>query len=202
VVPTQTQRQVQLRLADIYISLQAQYSETTNVVDRQLFEQELAALETEATAAGLVAEEREDRRDLLHLRLEHRLKPEKPAEVLELDQVVARLGHAVILGDPGSGKSTLLRYLALKHAEASRDGRAEAGSDLGRARFPLLVRIAEYAEEGAWRAQSLSEFLSRCFARHDCPKRGLADLLQSELERGNCLVLLNGLDEVVNAEEV
>ena len=197
----QTQRQVQLRLADVYISLQAQYGEAANTADRQLYEQELAALEAEITTAGLAAEEREDRRDLLQLRLERRLKPEKPGEVLELAEIVARCDRTVILGDPGSGKSTLLRYLALKHAEALRDGRAEAGTDLGRTRFPLLVRIAEYAEEGAWREQSLSEFLTRCFARHDCPKRGLADLLQSELDRGNCLVLLDGLDEVVSAEE-
>ena len=34
----QTQRQVQLRLADVYISLQAQYGEATNVVDRRLYQ--------------------------------------------------------------------------------------------------------------------------------------------------------------------
>lgn len=129
------------------------------------------------------------------------MKQEKPVEVLELSEVVALFDPAVILGDPGSGKSTLLRYMALKHAEALRDGRAEAGMDLGKTRFPILVRIAEYAEDGAWREQSLSEFLARCFIRHDCPKRGLADLLQNELEQGNCLVLLDGLDEVVNAAE-
>src|SRR5205814_1677669 len=36
---------------------------------------------------------------------------------------------------------------------------------------------------------------------HDCPKRGLADLLQSELDKGNCLILLDGLDEIVSAED-
>ena len=197
----QTQRQVQLRLTDIYISLQAQYGETSNVSERQLFERELAALEAEIATANLAAEEREDRRDQLQLRLERQLKAEKPAEVLELAQVVARYERVVILGDPGSGKSTLLRYLALKHAEALRDGCAEAGSDLGMARFPLLIRIAEYAEDGTWKKQALSEFLAQSYARHDCPQRGLADLLQSELDQGNCLVLLDGLDEVVSAEE-
>src|SRR5260221_2263689 len=54
----QTQRQVQLRLTDIYIALQAQYGEATGAGERQILERELAALEREiATADGLAAEE-------------------------------------------------------------------------------------------------------------------------------------------------
>src|SRR5437588_5919235 len=94
-----------------------------------------------------------------------------------------------------------LRYLALKHAEALWNGQSEAGANLGPARFPILIRIAEYAEDATWKKKSLSEFLANSYMLHDCPSSGLADLLQGELAKGNCLVLLDGLDEIVSADE-
>lgn len=124
-----------------------------------------------------------------------------PGEVLELGEVVTRHDRVVMLGDPGGGKTTLLRYLALKHADALWHGRTAAGADLGVARFPILIRIAEYAEDSNWKKKSLSEFLADCYTLHDCPSNGLVDLLQTELAAGNCLVLLDGLDEIVSADE-
>ena len=197
----QTQRQVQVKLADVYISLQAQYGDALSTADRQVFEQERAELEEKAVIASLAAEEREDRYDELQMRFDRRLQREKPAEILELADAVTRYERVVILGDPGSGKSTLLRYLALKHAEALRDGHTSAGTGLGVPRFPILLRIAEYAEADAQKRQSLSEFLAHCYEVHECPKQGLADLLQSELDEGNCLVLLDGLDEIASSGE-
>lgn len=198
----QTQRQVQLKLDTIYISLQAQASEAFSPVDHHpLFEEEFAVLEMGADTGKLSAEEREERYDGLQKRLESRLTKNETREILELAEVVRRSSCVVILGDPGSGKTTLLRYLALQHALALRDGRKEATQDLGQARFPLLIRIAEYAENGIWKQQSLSDFFPTCYRTHDCPKRGLADLLLRRLEQGTCLVLLDGLDEIVNADE-
>ncbi|MGH2510265.1 MAG: NACHT domain-containing protein, partial [Ktedonobacteraceae bacterium] len=195
----QTQRQVQLKLDTIYISLQAQASETLSPVGHYpLFEEEFATFEMGADGPKLSAEERYDR---FQKRLENRLNKSEAREVLELAEVVRRYDCVVILGDPGSGKTTLLRYLALQHALALRDGRKEAAQDLGQARFPLLIRIAEYAENGIWKQQSLSDFFPTCYRTHDCPKRGLTDLLLRQLEQGACLVLLDGLDEIVNADE-
>ncbi len=194
----QTQRQVQVKLDEVYISLRAQRDETPGTADRHLLEKELADLEM---TANLSAEEMEDRREYLQARFERRLIADKPAETLELAGVVTRYDRVVILGDPGSGKTTLLRYLALKHADALWNGRIEAGADLGIAHFPILIRIAEYAEDGNWKKKSLSEFLAESYMLHDCPRNGLADLLQTELEKGNCLVLLDGLDEIVSADE-
>jgi energy-coupling factor transporter ATP-binding protein EcfA2 len=120
---------------------------------------------------------------------------------MELAEAVNRHERLVILGDPGSGKSTLLRYLALKHAQALYAGRSEAGSDLGTVRFPILIRIADYAEHGLPKGQSLSSYLADYYAMRECPKSGLADLLATELKEGNCLALLDGLDEIVNADD-
>jgi HEAT repeat protein len=200
----QTQRQVQVKLDEVYISLQAQRDETPGTADRHALEKELADLEISALDAGFSAEDVEDRRDQLHARFDRRLTSlptDRPGEVLELSAVVTRHDRVVILGDPGSGKTTLLRYLALKHAEALWQGRPQAETDLGVARFPILIRIAEYAEDGNWKKKSLSDFLPDSYMLHDCPRSGLADLLQKELEKGNCLVLLDGLDEIVSADE-
>src|SRR5260370_9355599 len=36
---------------------------------------------------------------------------------------------------------------------------------------------------------------------HECPREGLADLLTTKLGQGNCLILLDGLDEIVSADD-
>ncbi len=134
-------------------------------------------------------------------RFELNHSPNKPSEVLELAEAVAHDDRIVILGDPGSGKTTLLRYLALKHAQALWQGQQEASKDLGQARFPIFVRVAEYAENGIWERQSLSNFLTEYHCLRECPSHELTDLLQSELNKGNCLILLDGLDEIVSSDE-
>jgi len=199
----QTQRQVLVKLDEVYIALRAQRDQTPGEVDRRLLEQELAQLETEVVRATLSAEEVEDQREHLLAHIENRLADAKivPGEVMELAEAVNRHERLVILGDPGSGKSTLLRYLALKHAQALYTGRSEAGADLGTVLFPILIHIADYAEHGLPRGQSLSSYLADYYALHECPTFGLADLLATELAEGKCLALLDGLDEIVNADD-
>ena len=199
----QTQRQVLVKLDEVYISLRAQRDTTPGEVDRRLLEKELAQLEVEMARANLSTEEVENQRKQLLARIEKRLADATtvPDEVMELAEAVNRHERLMIVGDPGSGKSTLLRYLALKHAQALYAGRSEAGSDLGPVCFPILIRIADYAEHGLPKGQSLSSYLADYYALHECPKFGLADLLATGLAEGNCLVLLDGLDEIVNADD-
>ncbi|HEU4329112.1 MAG TPA: HEAT repeat domain-containing protein [Roseiflexaceae bacterium] len=199
----QTQRQVQLRLDEVYIGLCARPDEHGDPADKAMLERELAALEQQI--AGLPADEAEDQREDLRALLLRRaraqmLSGQTPVEQRqELAEVVAAHPRLVILGDPGGGKSTLLRFLALRHAEALRDRRAEAENGLGRARFPILLRIADYAEHGLDRP--LSDWLAEATALHECPRSGLADLLAEELRQGGCLVLLDGLDEIVSPDD-
>jgi HEAT repeat protein len=199
----QTQRQIQVRLDEVYISLRTQRDKTPGEVDRRLEEGEMAQLEWKMSKAHHSAEELEDQREHMLARLESHLLDAKnvPGEVITLAEAVNRHESLVILGDPGSGKSTLLRYLALKHAQASYAGRSEVGTGLGTARFPLLIRIADYAEHGIPTGKSLSNYLVDYFDMHECPRSGLADLLATELAAGNCLILLDGLDEIVNADD-
>jgi HEAT repeat protein len=199
---SQTQHFVRVKLEEVYISLHAQHEKTPSTVDRNLSEPELAQQETKRESVNLSIEEIENQRDLLSSHAEsHPLDSKNRNEVLELAEVIKRHSHIVILGDPGSGKSTLLRHIALKYALSVSVGRNEAGSDLGTVRFPILIRIADYAEYGLPKGQPLSDFLVDYYRMHECPRPGLADLLATELVGGNCLILLDGLDEIVSADD-
>ena len=94
----------------------------------------------------------------------------------------------VILGDPGCGKTTLARWLTIKLARALMDGsdrvivpghqvdpEAQEGGDLidlGPARLPILLRVADYAEEYEKAAVPLIEFLGRHPWLGQFPMRG------------------------------
>jgi predicted NACHT family NTPase len=194
---------VQVKLDEVYISLRAQREKAPGEVDRRLLDQEMAKLEEKIVRGKLPTEEIEDQQEHLMARLESHILDTKnaPGEIIELSDAAKRHDRLVMLGDPGSGKSTLLRYLALIYAQALFDGRSEAGSDLGIARFPILMRIADYAEHGMPKGKSLSQYMADYYEMHECPKPGLSDLLVTELTSGNCLVLLDGLDEIVNADD-
>lgn len=51
------------------------------------------------------------------------------------------------------------------------------------------------------KGKSLSKYLASDCRRHECPVLDLADVLNTNLQTGSCLVLLDGLDEVVNADD-
>ena len=191
----QTHRQVQLKLDDVYISLRAHYDEAPDAIDQHL-------------------EQTEPELDFLTLEADGWSEP-APAwfessgskivgawqdETLDLSDVVFRHDRLAILGEPGSGKTTLLRYLAFKHAQALWNGQLEVGAGLGPTRFPIRVRIGDYAESAMPNGISLSDFLVDYCITRECPKTGLADLMATELDTGNCLILLDGLDEIVGAD--
>jgi hypothetical protein len=137
-------------------------------------------------------------------------KPEKP---VSLAQLVRTEPHLVILSDPGGGKSTFLRYLALQHAEALLVPGQEAvgagdqhlpGELAGPALLPIFVRIAEYVEASRANPLSLTRYLARYCIDHEFDNTAepeLARLFQVKLSEGSCLILLDGLDEVVNAAD-
>ncbi len=102
----------------------------------------------------------------------------------------------VILGDPGSGKSTLLRYQALRAAQG------EGPSGLAATALPIFVPLAAYDSylPRGIAAGSLGEFLALYYDRwHSLP--GLAPLFQQALETGRAVVLLDGLDEVLDTAQ-
>jgi len=95
----------------------------------------------------------------------------------------------VILGDPGAGKTTLLHYLALCAAKG--EGRVAE-------QLPIFVPLAAY-DEYLRRSEShvpLGEFLAIYYAKW-LSLPSLGPLFAQALEAGRALVLLDGLDEVL-----
>jgi len=138
-----------------------------------------------------------------------RLAGERPREVVQqvkvaVQEALADHPRLVVLGDPGCGKTTLLRYLALTYARDLQDeaGLVKARLGLDEQKLPVLLPLrdfaryleANYSDEGTDGPRLLLDYLRAYFENQDLalPRRFFAD----RLKRGDCLVLLDGVDEV------
>lgn len=145
---------------------------------------------------------------------------------VSLAEVVHNHEYVVLLGDPGSGKTTLGRWLVLQHARAILNGKsnvcvkadlvqpgadAEKLIDLGAARLPIHIRIADYArarwvgEERRDNGITLERFLGHHHDLLSIPEElmpeTVGELTKEFLLSGQALVILDGLDEVADPGE-
>ena len=121
----------------------------------------------------------------------------RAAEPVEFEQAVELHDRMVLVGGPGSGKTTLLRHLASAWAKAGR----HAGDSGDQAGTPVFVRLAEYAkatEEAP--GLDLVAFVAAAVRQEE--RVDPDQLLRERLERGRCVVLLDGLDEVGNGKRL
>ncbi len=123
---------------------------------------------------------------------------------LTIDAVLPRHPVFLLQGKPGCGKTTLLRYLALTFA------RGRAPLDLawsGPPLLPILIPLRNFAR--FWQdnratytnplPQVLRHFIEDYFKEYDL---GLPpDFFHQRLKQGNCLLLLDGLDEVADRDQ-
>lgn len=115
------------------------------------------------------------------------------AEPVPVERLLQEYAGLVVLGDPGAGKSTLLKVLALACAE----GRAQERLGLEGEWLPILLPLTAYAAALSKSEEcSLLAFLPDYFCMRglNCD---LGPLLADALQRGRALVLLDGLDEVL-----
>jgi len=112
-------------------------------------------------------------------------------EPVEFDEAVERNSRVLILGDPGSGKTTLLRRLAGRCASEGMLGGGISSS----VKTPLLVRLAEFSKAKEQDNELDPVGFIAAVARQD-NRPDPEKTLRRELKQGNCLVLLDGLDEV------
>jgi len=123
----------------------------------------------------------------------------RPGEVGE-----AILSHPrlVLCGPAGSGKSTILQYLALTCARASLGPYKRLLQErlgwVGRPPFPILVSLDKLVQEPGWKtdfatamAQLVAHELSVC-------EQQVKEFLNQALAKRQCLVLLDGLDEIAD----
>lgn len=105
-------------------------------------------------------------------------------EYLSPDVLLQRHPQALVYGRPGSGKSMLLRHLALQHT-----GDASAY-------LPVLVALADLLDRRS--GEPLRSKLLRWLRRHH--SEVLADAFCERMANGRALLLLDGLDEVAEAQ--
>ena len=160
----------------------------------------------------------------LLLDLQHRSSDEIEQQIAEADRLVflgpqlvteaiAANDRLVLLGEPGSGKSTVLRYLALTLAQAALNPARDLAERLAGwphhgakpPLLPLLMPLLPLAQRVAVQPKraGTAEDLWNQLAEHLEPhgaNEGLATTFYEALAKGRVLLLLDGLDEVANAD--
>jgi hypothetical protein len=190
-----TPRPILLPLEDVYVELRA-VVEVPEAADAFSIEERRLLLETEGKDEGA---RHELMKQLDSLRRERwsRTLPERKSMAEALHQRDRRA--FVILGDPGSGKTTLLHFLALVYARGPAAAAERLKVDVQEAdRLPIFVPLAAFDDMlRETPGLTLLDFLPRYYdRRRGLP--GLAPLFRRALESGRALILLDGLDEVLD----
>ena len=180
-IPELKDRQA-LRIEDVFISLQTQTGEMDSGLLDEVYDL------TEATAL----EEKMERNIRVHLG-ETR---QKSSRRLSVNQALSESKKIVVLGDPGSGKTTLLKYIVLAYAENKAD---KIG--LKENRLPIFIRLYDYVtkrEASGGKGFSFTDYLNK-YSTDNLQLHLPPDFFSQALERGECCVCFDGLDELGTA---
>ena len=132
-------------------------------------------------------QERLQEKDRRFVQLKAKQAAQRPLNLSSLLQE----SRAVLLGDPGSGKTTITRYITYSIAA----GDETHTGDSVRERIPILIRIANYAKA---LEKDTTLHLIDYVERELIPRQDFGRFLRYSIENGECLIILDGLDEVSN----
>jgi formylglycine-generating enzyme required for sulfatase activity len=123
-------------------------------------------------------------------RLMHELRQQQQ----RVTDLLSQSQKLVIVGKPGSGKTVSLKFITLMLAHGT------MGASRLRLDFPyvpIYVRLAQYAEELKKDSfLALETFLLEYVKRYHPGQARQDEFLQTALDKGLCMILLDGLDEV------
>lgn len=104
--------------------------------------------------------------------------------------------NLVLLGPPGSGKTTLLKHMTLILASGVRTRRQLHAPS----RLPILLFLRDHATAIKNTPDlSLAQAIRDSLARHSIPPAPNG-WIEGQLEKDGCLIMLDGLDEVADAD--
>jgi len=108
------------------------------------------------------------------------------AEAVSGLKAVERYAKLMVLGKPGAGKTTFLQYLAIQCNQGGFQAHL----------VPVFIRLNSFAEDALDEGNfSLSNYLNQEFSRSGVSEQDVETLLN----HGRILILLDGLDEVPEA---
>lgn len=103
-----------------------------------------------------------------------------------------------ILGPPGSGKTTLLKYMTLTMLHRGREAR-RLGAPV--AKMPILLFLREHTKTIIQNGDVTLASLVRSSLTGSPAAADPPGWFEKQLDRGRCVVLLDGLDEVVELQD-
>ena len=175
-----TRSPVALELEDVYVSL------TLNRLSRDMpdIRAEMEAMLEEELPEG-ARPERGRRPDM---------RTEEPERLSVGEAMHHYPDRLVILGGPGTGKTTLASFVALKFAR----GQAKEALGLDETRLPILIPLRQLPRTGLpLTAENLPGLCTAPELAKECPE----GFFEERLKDGDCIVLLDGMDEVTTERE-
>jgi len=132
--------------------------------------------------------------EMLEMREERRMEMETRRMDERVGNALGEESKLVIVGKPGSGKTTSLKFIALMLAHG---GAGAARLGLNAPYLPVFVRLADYAEKLKTNSSlALERFLLDYIDEAFPGAKGQPEFLRLALDKGACMILLDGLDEV------
>lgn len=123
------------------------------------------------------------------------LKDDHNDKSISFANAIERFPKLVILGAPGAGKTTILKYALLTFATQKGYGKFQISKEL----LPIFVPLRRLSSNNDSIIDDIENFETQILPKEllkDCPD----GFFEKMLKNGNCIVLLDGLDEVVDED--